>query len=147
VAATHPTRVAADLAESAARVGRLESRSAAQQIDHWARLGRNISMHQSAARRRIEGALAGDVPLADLSPDEHVVLAAELDVAIAEAAQSASFGAALAGEGVSTVALDAAGRLVRQHPDGTTSKVTKPGKTAKSTAAAPRTTHRRAGSA
>ena len=136
MAATHPTRVAADLAESAARVGRLESRSAAQQIDHWARLGRNISMHQSAARRRIEAVLSGDLPLRDLSPDEHVVFAAELDVAIAEAAQGTSFGAALAGEGVTTVALDAEGRLVRHSPDGTTTKVPKP-----------RTSRRRAGSA
>jgi hypothetical protein len=126
VAATHPTRVAADLAESAARVGRLESRSAAQQIDHWARLGRNISMHQSAARRRIEAALAGELPLADLSPDEHVVFAAELDVAIAEAAQGASFGDALAGEGITTVSLDADGRLVRHDPDGTTTMLPRP---------------------
>ncbi len=103
-------------------------------------------MHQSAARRRIEAALAGELPLADLSPDEHVVFAAELDVAIAEAAQGASFGDALAGEGITTVSLDADGRLVRHHPDGTTSTVPKPRRVRRPQHTA-RTSRRRAGSA
>ena len=119
MAATHPTRVAADIAESAARVGRLESRSAAQQIDHWARLGRNISMHQTAARRRVEAALTGDLALAELTAEERLVVHAELDVAVAEAAQSTKFADLLAGEGITTVALDDAGNLVSYLPDGT----------------------------
>ena len=118
MATTHPTRVAADIAESAARVGRLESRSAAQQIDHWARLGRNISMHQTAARRRVEAALAGELPLAELTVEERLVVHAELDVAVAEAAQTTSFGEVLAGEGITTVALDDDGTLVAYLPDG-----------------------------
>jgi len=123
MAATHPTRVAADIAESAARVGRLESRSAAQQIDHWARLGRNISMHQTAARRRVEAALAGQLALTELTAEERLVMNAELDVAVAEAAQTISFGKALAGEGIATVALDADGDLVAYGPDGTSEPV------------------------
>lgn len=123
MATTHPTRVAADIAESAARVGRLESRSAAQQIDHWARLGRNISMHQTAARRRVEAALAGELALAELTAEERLVVHAELDVAVAERAQSTSFGAMLAGEGIDTVVLDDDGNLVTLHPDGTTSRL------------------------
>lgn len=123
MAATHPTRVAADIAESAARVGRLESRSAAQQIDHWARLGRNISMHQTAARRRVEAALAGELALTELTAEERLVVHAELDVAVAEVAQSTSFGDALAAEGITTVALDDDGNLVAYLPDGTTSPV------------------------
>jgi hypothetical protein len=124
MARTHPTRVAADIAESAARVGRLESRSAAQQIDHWARLGRNISMHQTAARRRVEAALAGELTLTELTAEERLVVHAELDVAVAEAAQVTSFGDVLAGEGIATVALDADGNLVAYRPDGTTSPLT-----------------------
>jgi len=123
MAATHPTRVAADIAESAARVGRLESRSAAQQIDHWARLGRNISMHQTAARRRVEAALVGELALTELTAEERLVVHAELDVAVAEAAQAGSFGEVLAGEGIATVALDADGNLVAYGPDGTSEPV------------------------
>jgi hypothetical protein len=123
MATTHPTRVAADIAESAARVGRLESRSAAQQIDHWARLGRNISMHQTAARRRVEAVLSGELALADLTAEERLVVHAEIDVAVAERAQSASFGEVLAGEGISTVALDDDGNLVAYRPDGSATSV------------------------
>jgi deoxyxylulose-5-phosphate synthase len=116
-----PSRIAADLFESATRVGKLESRSATQQLDHWARVGRNVSMHQTAARRRVEAALAGTVELADLSPDEQIVVNAELDVAIAEQARRTSFGSELAAEGITTVALGDDGILVAYHPDGTTS--------------------------
>jgi hypothetical protein len=124
MAATHPTRVAADIAESAARVGRLESRSAAQQIDHWARIGRNISMHQTAARRRVEAALAGELTLTELTAEERLVVHAELDVAIAERAQGLAFGDVVAGEGIGTVVLDDDGHLVAYHADGSTSPVT-----------------------
>ena len=60
------TRVAVDLLASAAAEGRRESRSAKQQLDHWARVGRSVSMHQTAARRRVEAALAGELPMAAL---------------------------------------------------------------------------------
>ena len=66
MAGDRPTRVAVDLFDSAAEEGRRESRSAKQQLDHWARVGRSVSMHQTAARRRVEAALAGELPLADL---------------------------------------------------------------------------------
>ena len=122
-AATRPTRVAADLLEAAARVAKFESRSATQQLDHWARIGQNVSMHETAARRRVEAALAGDLALAELSSDEQAVVNAELDVAIAERAQATSFGDLLAAEGITTVALDDDGNLVAFHPDGTRSPV------------------------
>ena len=37
------TRVAADLMDSAAAEGARQSRSAKQQLDHWARVGRAVS--------------------------------------------------------------------------------------------------------
>ena len=114
-----PTRFATDLFESAAAEGRRESRSAKQQLDHWARVGRSVSMRQTAARRRIEAAIAGEMPLAELAPEERLVANAEIDVRIQERAQGADFIERLAGEGVTTVALDDAGRLVEHRPDGT----------------------------
>lgn len=114
-----PTRVATDLVESAAAEGRRESRSAKQQLDHWARVGRAVSMRQTAARRRIEAVLSGELSLSALSAEERVVATAEQDVRIQEQAQAADFGAHLAAEGVTTVALDDKGRLVEYRPDGT----------------------------
>ena len=117
--ADRPTRFAVDLLESAAVEGERDSRSAKQQLDHWARVGRAVSLHESAARRRVEAALAGELPLGDLSPEERVVANAEIDVAIQTRARSLSFGDVLAAEGVVTVALDEAGALVEYRPDGT----------------------------
>jgi hypothetical protein len=115
-----PTRFAADLFESAQVEGARESRSAKQQLDHWARVGRSVSMHQTTARRRIEAVLAGEIDLDELSDEEQVVANAEIDTAIEERANSTSFGAQLRTAGIVTVALDADGGLVEHRPDGTT---------------------------
>ncbi|WP_034509126.1 hypothetical protein [Blastococcus sp. URHD0036] len=119
--ADRPTRVAADLLEAAAAEGERQSRSAKQQLDHWARVGRAVSMQTSLARRRVEAALAGELDERELSGDERVVFNAELDASVSEAARTIRFGEVLAARGVTTVALDEHGRLTRYHPDGTTS--------------------------
>jgi hypothetical protein len=116
--ADRPTRFASDLLESAAVEGKRESRSAKQQLDYWARVGRSVSMHQTAARRRVVAALDGELPLADLTEAERLVANADLDASIQVQAQSMSFGERLAGEGVNTVALDDEGALVEHRPDG-----------------------------
>lgn len=121
--ADRPTRVAADLVAAAEVEGARQSRSAKQQLDHWMRVGRAVSMRDTAARRRVEEAVAGILPLADLSAEERVVANAEIDASIEQRARAISFGRTLAAEGVTTVALDEAGRLVRYHPDGSTTAV------------------------
>jgi ParD-like antitoxin of type II bacterial toxin-antitoxin system len=113
------TRFAADLLDSAAAEGARHSRSAKQQLDHWARVGRTVSSHYSSSRRRVEAALEGRVSLTDLTDEERLVANAEIDAAIAERLHSIDFGAVLAAEGVTTVALDDQGRMVRYEPDGT----------------------------
>ena len=121
-----PTRVAADLVHDAAVEGARESRSAKQQLDHWARLGRSVSMHQTAARRRIEAVLAGESSLDTLDPAEAAVFNAEIDTAIDERATRLSFGSELAAAGIVTVALDDAGELIEHHPDGSTVQLPSP---------------------
>jgi len=102
-----PTRFATDLLASAAVEGARQSRSAKQQLDYWARLGRAVSMHQTAA----------------LDPTERLVANSEIDVAIQQHARATSYGELLAAEGVTVVALDDDGRLVRYQPDGTSTVV------------------------
>jgi ParD-like antitoxin of type II bacterial toxin-antitoxin system len=116
--ADRPTRFASDLLESAAVEGKRESRSAKQQLDYWTRVGRSVSMHQTAARRRVVAALAGELPFADLTETERLVANADVDASIQMQAQSVSFGERLAAEGVTTVALDDEGALVEYRPDG-----------------------------
>ena len=117
-----PTRIAADLFEAATVEGARQSRSAKQQIDHWARVGRAVSMKHTAARQRVEDALAGKLAEQDLTAEERTVFNAELDTSISEAARKISFGEVLAARGVTTVALDDDGVLTRYAPDGTTSR-------------------------
>lgn len=122
-AKTTPTRIDTELLDAAREAGEQESRSATQQVAHWARLGRAVSSRHTNQRRRVEAALEGTLPLSQLSAEEREVVNAEHSVAIREQAQVMSFGARLAAEGVTTVALDDGGRLVEHHPDGTTSVI------------------------
>jgi hypothetical protein len=117
-AADRVTRVASDLFDSAAAEGARQSRSAKQQLDYWARVGREVTFHQSAARRRIERALAGEAPMSNLDDDERLVLNAEIDAEIDVRMAATDFGATLDARGVSTVSLDDEGRLVEHRPDG-----------------------------
>ena len=117
------TRVAADLIESAAAEGARQSRSAKQQLDHWARVGRAVSSHQTASRRRIEAALAGRLNTSELSDDEGLVFNAEISAAVEESLTAADYGEALSARGITTVSLNDDGEIVEHRPDGTTSVV------------------------
>lgn len=117
------TRVAADLVDSAAAEGARQSRSAKQQLDHWARVGRAVSSRQTASRRRVEAALAGDLDTNHLSEEEGVVFNAEISAAIEESLVAAHYGDALSARGITTVALNDDGEIVEYRPDGTTSVV------------------------
>ncbi|HEY5846782.1 MAG TPA: hypothetical protein VIT42_08345 [Microlunatus sp.] len=119
------TRVAGDLFESAAAEGQRQSRSAKQQLDHWARVGRAVSSQHSASRRRVEAALAGSLPMTDLMVEEGVVFNAEIAAGIEEDLARVNFGQILAERGITTVALDDAGRIIEYRPDGTSCVVTR----------------------
>jgi hypothetical protein len=117
------TRVAADLMESATVEGARQSRSAKQQLDHWARVGRAVSSHQSASRRRVEAAMAGELDLDALTPEEGVVFSAEISTAIQESLADTDYGDVLAAGGITMVALNDAGQIVEYWPDGSSSVI------------------------
>lgn len=114
----HMTRFDAELFEAAAEEGRREHRSARQQLEHWTRLGREISAHETAARRRIAAAVRGEMPLSALATEERFVANLELDVATRERAATTAFGRALLRAGITAVALDENGVLTEFHPAG-----------------------------
>lgn len=113
------TRVASDLMDSASAEGERQSRSAKQQLDHWARVGRAVSSQQTSSRRRVEAVLAGALPMGELTAEEGVVVNAEIAAAIDEGLASTNYGDVLAARGITTVALDDAGNIVEYRPDGT----------------------------
>lgn len=57
--ATMPTRIDGDLFEAAKAAGRIHSRSAAQQLDHWARIGRELEASPAVTHDAIERVLTG----------------------------------------------------------------------------------------
>jgi hypothetical protein len=117
------TRFAADLIDSAAAEGARQSRSTKQQLDHWARVGRAVSTQQTASRRRVEAALAGDLEIGELTVEEGVVFNAEISAAIEENLARANYGDVLTARGVTTVALNEAGEIVEHRPDGSSAVV------------------------
>ena len=100
------TRFAADLVDSAEAEGARQSRSAKQQLDHWVRVGRAVSSQQTASRRRVEAAMAGRLPLAELTVEEGVVFNAEISAGIEESLARTDYGRVLAARGITTVALE-----------------------------------------
>lgn len=112
------TRLPVDLIETAEAEGREEHRSAAKQLEHWARFGMFFARQTSASQRRVQRAIAGETPLGELDEHERVVANAAISAAISTAANETSFADRLAARGVTTVVMDAEGRMVRRHPDG-----------------------------
>lgn len=118
---TKTTRLPVDLLDTAEAEGLEEHRSTAKQIEHWARFGMYFERSTTASRRQIQRAVAGEIPLGSLDPAEQVVANAAISASISVAANSASFADRLAARGVTTVVMDGDGRIVRRHPDGSTS--------------------------
>ena len=112
------TRFAADLVDSATAEGARQSRSAKQQLDHWARVGRAVSATHTASRRRVEAALAGQLATSELTLEEGVVFNAEISAAIEESLARTHYGDVLAAQGITTVALNETGDIVEHRPDG-----------------------------
>lgn len=126
-AADRVTRFAADLIDSAAAEGARQSRSTKQQLDHWARVGRAVSTQQTASRRRVEAALAGDLEIGELTVEEGVVFNAEISAAIQENLADTDYGRVLAQRGITTVALNEDGEIVERRPDGSSVVLTADG--------------------
>lgn len=117
---TRTTRVAVDLLAAAEAEAARESRSVRMQLDHWTRLGMQLSVRATASRRRIERAVASELPLEELTDHERHVANAEISARISQAANAISFADRLAAEGVTTVVLNDDDQLVERRPDGTT---------------------------
>jgi ParD-like antitoxin of type II bacterial toxin-antitoxin system len=118
-AASRPTRVPSDLLKSALVEGAKENRSAKQQLEHWARVGRAVCARQTASRRRVEAALAGELLVEQLSEEEGVVFDSEVQTRLEERLRATDLGAVLAARGITTVALNEQGELTEYRPDGT----------------------------
>jgi hypothetical protein len=111
------TRFSGELFDEAVRAGARENRSARQQLEHWARLGQSVSDQTSAARSRVEAALAGRLASEDLTTEEAVVFDAEIATLIKTKLPTINHVDERAAAGYSSVILQD-GVLIECLPDG-----------------------------
>lgn len=114
-----PTRVAADVAATAASVAPSEHRTVTEQINYWARLGMQLERSTSAANRRILAVVAGEAQFSTLTAEERTVAHAAIDAHIAERVAKERFGPAARKAGQTTVSIDDDGSVIQISPDGT----------------------------
>jgi hypothetical protein len=107
-----PTRIETDLYESAKSVGALMSRSAAQQVNHWARIGRELEAADGVSQRDIARVLAGVASYDALSAREKAVVRAEWDERITANRLDLNFEDEFIAAGISWVESDDDGAAV-----------------------------------
>lgn len=111
-----PTRIDRDLFEAARSAGALHSRSAAQQLDHWARLGRELEASPGVTHDAIERVLSGEVPYDALSGPEQALARVAWDVRIAERVSALNFEERLREAGSPWPEADGDGNVVVRDP-------------------------------
>jgi len=110
--ATMPTRIQRDLFEAAKHAGEVQSRSAAQQIDHWARIGRELETSPGVTHDQVARVLAGTASYDALDETAQAVVRARWDEDVAERTAALDLAAELTAAGDSWVEADAEGNLV-----------------------------------
>jgi hypothetical protein len=114
---TMPTRVDGDLFAAAKASASLHSRSAAQQIDHWARIGREFEASASVSHRDVEAVLAGKGSYDALQEREQAIVRATWDERLSERLASIDLGGKFRDSGVAYAEADAEGNLVIHEPN------------------------------
>jgi hypothetical protein len=109
---TTPTRVDRGLFEAARAAGELYCRSAAQQLAHWARLGRELEASPSVTQDAIARVLAGQARYDDLPEPAQAVVRVEWDDRVAATLAELDFTGRLHAAGKPWAEADEDGNLV-----------------------------------
>ena len=114
MATTSPARINDDLYASAKLAGDALSRSASQQVVHWARIGREIEASGSISHKEIAEVLAGSRSYDLLSPKEQAVVRAEWSARMDVIRASLDLAQQFAAAGRTWVELDDDGNVVER---------------------------------
>jgi hypothetical protein len=114
MATSAPTRIDEDLFAAAKSAGELLSRSAAQQINHWARIGRELEASGAVSARDIGDVLAGIASYDDLGAREQAVVRAEWDERMTALRTGLNFEDEFSAAGDAWSEADADGRTVER---------------------------------
>lgn len=109
---TIPTRIDQALFDAAKAAGELQSRSAAQQLDHWARIGRELESSPAVTHDLIARVLAGQTPYDALSDREQAIVRVAWDKEIADRINGLDFEDRLRAGGRPWAEADADGKVV-----------------------------------
>lgn len=115
--ATMPTRISQDLFESARAAGEASSRSAAQQLDYWARLGRELEASPGMTVGEIARILTGEVAYDDVAGGDQAVARVAWQQQIRERAAALDLSDELAAAGRPWPEADADGNVVMRGAD------------------------------
>ena len=114
MATTSPARIDDDVYASAKLAGSVQSRSASQQVAHWARIGRELEASGAISPREIAQVLAGSRNYDDLGPKEQAVVRAEWADRMRERRASLDLVGELTAAGRTWVELDDDGTVVER---------------------------------
>lgn len=112
---SQPTRLPADVYESAAAAARVTSRTVPQQIAHWARIGRELEMSPKVNHRQVARVLAGAATYDSLSEQEQAIVREEWAERMATRRTTLDYAAQFSVSGESYSEIDEDGNLVI-HP-------------------------------
>jgi ParD-like antitoxin of type II bacterial toxin-antitoxin system len=118
MATSAPTRIDEDLFAAAKSAGEILSRSAAQQINHWARIGRELEASQAVSARDIAAVLAGRASYDALGAREQAVVRAEWDERMTELRAGLNLETEFKASGDNWVEADTQGRTVERGGQG-----------------------------
>lgn len=111
-----PIRLAADLVRSAELVAPLMSRSIAQQVAHWAAIGRELEAGGEISIARIAGVLRGRRRYDRLSAEEQAWVRAEWSRRMEVLRRALRLDRVFADQGHRYAELDASGRVAERSP-------------------------------
>ena len=112
MATTSPARIDDDLYASAKLAGEVQSRSASQQVVHWARIGREVEASASIAQKDIANVLAGSLSYDTLGAKDQAIVRAEWSARMDDRREALNLAEQFAATGRSWVELDDSGAVV-----------------------------------
>lgn len=114
MATTSPARIDDDLYASAKVAGSVQSRSASQQVVHWARIGRELEASGALSHKDIAAVLAGSRRYDDLDARDQAAVRAEWAERMEARRDALDLAQRFAREGRAWVELDETGAVVER---------------------------------
>jgi len=116
VPSTSPARIDDDLYASARLAGMVQSRSASQQVVHWARIGRELEASGSISPKEIAEVLAGTRSYDALDAKSQALVRAEWSTLMDERRSALDLAVSFRESGRTWVELDDQGNVVERSP-------------------------------